>query len=190
MSTGRRRRPPAKHLLRNLPAHRARRNAKQFSQSMKPACPEVVAELLKKVVERVRVDTHQASALAESALLIAYKLGGKEEIAHGLRARETRCTPVATVKEPYITTTKRCKSTSNSATRREAGRTISTLIQPLILMASTSARFNLRSAPGKSSLSWKIRGVSLASRLMSEIFFTVRTASKKHLPHYERAYAE
>src|SRR5438128_7782502 len=48
---------------------------------------EVVTQLLKKVVERVRVNTHQASALAESALLIANKLGGREEIAQGLRAK-------------------------------------------------------------------------------------------------------
>src|SRR5215475_10414540 len=49
--------------------------------------PEIVTELGKKVVERVRVDTHQARALAESALLIANKLGSKEEIAVGLRAK-------------------------------------------------------------------------------------------------------
>jgi len=44
---------------------------------------EVVTDLLAKVVERVRVDIPQARSLAESALLIARKLGGKEEIATG-----------------------------------------------------------------------------------------------------------
>src|SRR5579859_5628320 len=48
---------------------------------------DVVTELAAKVVERVRVDTHQARALAESALLIANKLGGKEELAAGMRAK-------------------------------------------------------------------------------------------------------
>ena len=48
---------------------------------------EVVSTLAQKVVERVRVDTHQADALAEAALLIASSLNNKLDRAHALRAK-------------------------------------------------------------------------------------------------------
>ncbi len=103
--------------------------------------PEVVAELLKKVVERVRVDTHQASALAESALLIAYKLGGKEEIAHGLRAKGNALYASGDSKGAVHHHDQALQIYFELGNEKEAGRTISTLIQPLILMGEYERAF-------------------------------------------------
>src|SRR5258707_3822770 len=95
---------------------------------------DVVSELAKKVVERVRVDTHQARALAESALLIANKLGGKEEIALGLRAKANALYASGANKEAVLHHEQALELYLQAGNQKEATRTLSTSIQPFTLI--------------------------------------------------------
>jgi len=116
---------------------------------MKPCCPRSRRRTVEEGVERVRVDTHQASALAESALLIAYKLGGKEEIAHGLRAKGNALYASGDSKGAVHHHDQALQIYFELGNEKEAGRTISTLIQPLILMGEYERAFQIFGArPG------------------------------------------
>jgi len=151
--------------------------------------PEVVAELLKKVVERVRVDTHQASALAESALLIAYKLGGKEEIAHGLRAKGNALYASGDSKGAVHHHDQALQIYFELGNEKEAGRTISTLIQPLILMGEYERAF--QSSERAREIFTKLEDPWRIARLEINVgnIFHRQDRFEEALAHYERAYA-
>src|SRR5690349_3525605 len=85
---------------------------------------EIVTELLAKVVERVRVDLHQARALAEAALLIANKLGGKEEIAAGMRAKANALYASGDHKEAIVYHGQALELYLQAGNPREAARTL------------------------------------------------------------------
>jgi len=150
---------------------------------------EVVTDLLAKVVERVRVDIPQARSLAESALLIAKKLGGKEEIATGLRARANALYASGDHKEAVAHHDQALELYLQAGNQMEAARTLSTSIQPLILMgeydrayeASEQARqiFTQLGDP------WRIARLEINA---GNIFHR-QDRFEEALAHYERAYA-
>src|SRR5881394_1363923 len=150
---------------------------------------EVVTDLLAKVVERVRVDIPQARSLAESALLIAKKLGGKEEIATGLRARANALYASGEHKEAVAHHDQALELYLQAGNQMEAARTLSTSIQPLILMgeydrayeASERARqiFTQLGDP------WRIARLEInAGNILHR-----QDRFEEALAHYERAYA-
>src|ERR1051325_7617793 len=150
---------------------------------------EVVTELGKKVVERVRVDTHQASALAESALLIANKLGGREEIAHGLRAKANALYASGDSKEAVHHHDQALQIYSEVGNEREAGRTLSSSIQPLILMGEYDRAFQAseraREIFTRLDDPWRIARLEIN---VGNIFHR-QDRFEEALAHYERAYA-
>src|SRR5438132_10128905 len=150
---------------------------------------EVVTDLLAKVVERVRVDIPQARSLAESAMLIAKKLGGKEEIATGLRARANALYASGDHKEAVAHHDQALELYLQAGNQMEAARTLSTSIHPLILMgeydrayeASEQARqiFTQLGDP------WRIARLEINA---GNIFHR-QDRFEEALAHYERAYA-
>src|SRR5258707_5778864 len=150
---------------------------------------ETVTELAAKVVERVRVDIHQARALAESALLVANKLGGKEEIAFGLRAKANALYASGDHKGAVAHHDQALEMFLQAENQKEAARTLSTSIQPLILMgdydrayqASEQARqiFTQLGDP------WRIARLEINA---GNIFHR-QDRFEEALAHYERAYA-
>src|SRR5271157_4589521 len=95
---------------------------------------EVVERLARLVVERVRIDTREAVYLAESAVLIARKLRSKESLALGLRAKANAlyaCGNNAAAVEHHE---KAIELYEALKIEKEAARTLSSSIQPLILL--------------------------------------------------------
>lgn len=150
---------------------------------------EVVTELGKKVVERVRVDTHQARALAESALLIAHKLGGREEIALGLRAKANALYASGDNKDAVQYHDEAFQIYSQAGNQKEAARTLSTSIQPLILLGEYERAFKAselaREIFTKLEDSWRIARLEIN---VGNIFHR-QDRFEEALSHYERAYA-
>src|SRR6267142_892951 len=150
---------------------------------------DVVSELAKKVVERVRVDTHQARALAESALLIANKLGGKEEIALGLRAKANALYASGDSKEAVRHHDEALQIYSQLGNQKEAARTLSSSIQPLILMGEYDRAFQAseraREIFTQLKDPWRIGRLEINA---GNIFHR-QDRFEEALAHYERAYA-
>jgi len=95
---------------------------------------EVVERLAQLVVERVRVDTREAVHLAEAAVLIGTKLRNKESLALGLRAKANAfyaCGNNAAAVELHEKAVELYELVKNE---KEAARTLSSSIQPLILL--------------------------------------------------------
>ncbi len=95
---------------------------------------EVVEHLARLVVERVRVDTSEAVRLAEAAVLIGRKLRRKESLALGLRAKANAlyaCGNNAAAVEHHE---KAVALYEELKIEKEAARTLSSSIQPLILL--------------------------------------------------------
>ena len=112
-----------------------------LARNEKSLSAETVSELAKKVVERVRVDVHQARALAESALLIAEKRGGKEEVALGFRAKANALYASGDHKEAVAHHDRAFELYSQVGNQKEAARTLSSSLQPLILLGEYDRAF-------------------------------------------------
>src|SRR5882672_12117573 len=150
---------------------------------------DVVSQRAKKVVERVRVDTHQTRALAESALLIANKLGGKEEIALGLRAKANALYASGDNKEAVRHHDEALQIYSQLGNQKEAARTLSSSIQPLILMGEYDRAFQAseraREIFTQLKDPWRIGRLEINA---GNIFHR-QDRFEEALAHYERAYA-
>ena len=150
---------------------------------------EIVTELLAKVVERVRVDLHQARALAEAALLIANKLGGKEEIAAGMRAKANALYASGDHKEAIAYHGQALELYLQAGNPREAARTLSTSIQPLILMGEYERAYEASEQARKIFTElgdpWRIARLEINA---GNIFHR-QDRFEEALAHYERAYA-
>ena len=150
---------------------------------------EIVTELAKKVVERVRVDTHHAHALAESALLIANKLGGKEDLAFALRAKANALYASGDNKEAVQHHDEAFQIYSETGNQREAARTLSSSIQPLILMGEYDRAF--RATELAREIFTKLKDPWRVARLEINAgnIFHRQDRFEEALSHYERAYA-
>ncbi len=149
---------------------------------------EVVVELSKKVVERVRVDVHHARALAESALLIADKLGGREQKAHALRAKANALYASGDNKEAVQHHDEAFQIYSQEGNEREAGRTLSSSIQPLILMGEYERAF--QASELARAIFTKLKDPWRVARLEINVgnIFHRQDRFEEALSHYERAY--
>ncbi len=102
---------------------------------------EVVDRLARLVVERVRVDTREAVHLAEAAVLIGRRLRRKESLALGLRAKANAlyaCGNSAAAVEHHE---KAVELYDALKIEKEAARTLSSSIQPLILLGEYDKAF-------------------------------------------------
>lgn len=103
---------------------------------------EVVKLLADLVLEKIRVDTKEALHLAEAAVLIGRKLRRKEDIALGTRAKANAlyaCGDNRAAVEHHEQAIEMYKALGNL---KETARTLSSSIQPLILLGEYDRAFN------------------------------------------------
>lgn len=148
----------------------------------------LVRVLAERVVERVRMDTHQALALAEAALLIAYKLNHKEDIALGLRAKANALYASGDNKSAVEHHEEAFRIYSELGIAKEAGRTLSSSIQPLILLGQYDRAFEAyeraRQIFSESNDVWRMARLELNA---GNIFHR-QDRFEEALVHYEHAY--
>src|SRR5712691_7746567 len=102
---------------------------------------DIVEQLARLVVQKVRVSTQEALHLAEAAVLIAKRLRRKETLALGLRAKANALYSSGeyrTAIEHHQQSFKLYESVGNW---NEAGRTLSSSIQPMILLGEYDQAF-------------------------------------------------
>ena len=134
--------PDREQLLQELAglANDARRQ-KFFEQHRSLLKPEVVSELAAKVVEQVRVDVSRALHLADAAVAISEKLKSKESKAIALRAKAN----VFYVKGEHAAAADHHEQAAAlfeaAGQADQVARTLSSSIQPLILMSEYNRAF-------------------------------------------------
>ena len=95
---------------------------------------EVVSRLSELVPQRVRVDVQEALALAEAAELIARRLRSREALAQSLRAKGNALYALNEHKAAVRHHEQAARLFDKVGKPTEVGRTLSTSIQPLILL--------------------------------------------------------
>ena len=118
--------------LAKLPDDRSRR--KFLSKHPELLRREAVARLSEIVPQRVRVDVKEALALAEAAQLIARRLRSPEALAQSLRAKGNALYALNEHKAAVQHHEQATRLFSKVGKATEVGRTLSTSIQPLILL--------------------------------------------------------
>lgn len=154
----------------------------------KLASAEVVRQLADLVVEKIRVDTKQALALADAALLIARKLRRKEEIALGLRARANALYACGDNRASVEHHEKAIQLYESLEIWKEAARTLSSSIQPHILLGEYDRAFQAseRAREIFTQLGETRRIASLENNVGN--IFHRQDRFEEALAHYERAY--
>lgn len=114
---------------------------KFLSRHKKLVCTEVVKQLAILVVEKVRVDTKEALRLAEAALLIARRLRRKEDLALALRAKANALYASGENRAAIEHHEQAIAMYESLGNGKEAARTLSSSIQPLILLGEYDRAF-------------------------------------------------
>jgi CHAT domain-containing protein len=102
---------------------------------------EVVNQLSDLVLEKIRVDTRQALHLADAALLIARKLRRKEALAAGLRTKANALYASGQNRAAVEHHEEAIKIYETIGDQKDAARTLSASIQPLILLGEYDRAF-------------------------------------------------
>jgi CHAT domain-containing protein len=102
---------------------------------------EVVKQLADLVVEKIRVDTKEALHLAEAAVLLGHKLRRKEDIALGTRAKANALYACGDNRAAVEHHEKAIEMYESLGILKEAARTLSSSIQPLILLGEYDRAF-------------------------------------------------
>jgi len=149
---------------------------------------EVVKRLAPLVVERIRVDAKQALLLAEGTLLIARRLRRKEEIALALRAKGNALFASDDNLGAVEHHDQAFKIYESLKIWKEAARTMSNSIQPLILLGEYDRAF-AASERARQIFTQLGEGRRLASldNNVGNIFHR-QDRFEEALAHYERAY--
>jgi CHAT domain-containing protein len=137
-----RRKPNKEQLLKELTDLTADTTRRKFLSGHRSLVqPEVVSELAEKVREQVRVDVPQALRLADAALVIAQKLKNNESHATALRAKAN----VLYAKGEYAAAVDLHEQAvalfDTAGDTHQVARTLSTLIQPMLLMGEYNRAF-------------------------------------------------
>jgi CHAT domain-containing protein/predicted negative regulator of RcsB-dependent stress response len=103
--------------------------------------PEVVSELAEKVVEQVRVDVPRALRLADAALAIAQKLKDKQSQAMALRAKANVLYSKGEHAAAVDLHEQAVALFDTAGNTHQVARTLSTLIQPMLLMGEYNRAF-------------------------------------------------
>jgi CHAT domain-containing protein len=149
---------------------------------------EVVDRLARLVVERVRVDTREAVHLAEAAVLIGKRLRRKESLALGLRAKANAlyaCGNNAAAVEHHE---KAVELYEALKIEKEAARTLSSSIQPLILLGEYDKAF--KAADRAREIFTRLNDPWRLARLEINLgnIFHRQDRFEEAIAHYERAY--
>jgi CHAT domain-containing protein/tetratricopeptide (TPR) repeat protein len=150
--------------------------------------PGVVKRLAPLVVERIRVDAKQALVLAEGTLVIARKLRRKEEIALALRAKANALFASDDNLGAVEHHDQAFKIYESLKIWKEAARTMSNSIQPLILLGEYDRAFTAseRARQIFTQLGEERRLASLDNNVGN--IFHRQDRFAEALAHYERAY--
>src|SRR5229473_216073 len=148
----------------------------------------VVKQLADLVVEKIRVDTKHALALSDAALMIARKLRRKEDLALGLRARANALYACGDNRAAVEHHQKAIELYQSLKIWKEAGRTLSSSIQPLILLGEYDRAFQAseRAREIFTQLGEPRRIASLENNVGN--IFHRQDRFEEALAHYEGAY--
>jgi CHAT domain-containing protein len=149
---------------------------------------EVVTQLADLVHEKIRVDTKEALRLAEGALLIGRRLRRKEDIGLGLRAKANAlyaCGDNRAAVEHHEQAFEIYESTGNW---KEAARTLSSSLQPLILLGEYDRAFQASERAREIfTRIGETRRIASLDNNVGNIFHR-QDRFEEAMIHYERAY--
>src|SRR5260370_6909936 len=149
---------------------------------------EVVKQLAELVVEKVRGDTKQALSVGDAALGIATKLRRKEDVALGLRARANALYASGDNRAAVEHHKQACKIYESLKIWKEAARTLSSSIQPLILLGEYDRAFQASERAREIFTQFgETRRIASLENNVGNIFHR-QDRFEEALAHYERAH--
>ena len=149
---------------------------------------EAVQQLADLVVEKIRVDTREALSLADANMLIARKLRRKQFIALALRARANALYASGDNRAAVEHHEKAFSIYEALKNAKEAARTLSTSIQPLILLGEYDRAFQASERARKIfTEQGETRRIASLENNVGNIFHR-QDRFEEALTHYERAY--
>jgi len=149
---------------------------------------EVVKQLAELVVEKIRVDTRAALALADGVLVIARASRRKEDLALALRAKANALYASGNNRRAVEHHEKARKLYEALKIWKEAARTLSSSIQPLILLGEYDRAFQASErARAIFTEQGETRRIASLENNIGNIFHR-QDRFEEALAHYERAY--
>ena len=149
---------------------------------------EFVEQLAELVVERVRVSTQEALHLAEAAILVARRLKRKDALALGLRARANALYSSGDNRAAIEHHQQAFQLYESLGDWKEAARTLSTSLQPLILLGEYDQAF--RAAERARETFTRLDDQRRLARLEINVgnIYHRQDRFEESIAHYERAY--
>ena len=172
--------------LAQLPAEAARR--KFLARHRGLVHKTTVEQLAELVVERVRVSTQEALHLAEAAILIAGRLKRKDALALSLRAKANALYSSGDNRAAVELHQQAYRLYEALADWKEAARTLSTSIQPLILLGEYDQAF--QAAERAREIFTRLDDQRRLARLEINVgnIYHRQDRFEESIAHYERAY--
>jgi CHAT domain-containing protein len=177
-----------RHLSELLQLSSEQQRREFLSQHKSLVSTEVVKQLADVVVERIRVNTTEALALADACLLIGREVGGTDSLALGLRARANALHANGDNRSAVEHHEKAFHLYESLGHWKEAARTLSSSIQPLILLGEYDRAFGAaeRARDIFTQLGENRRIASLENNLGN--IYHRQDRFEEALAHYESAY--
>jgi CHAT domain-containing protein/tetratricopeptide (TPR) repeat protein len=149
---------------------------------------EVVTQLAELVLEKIRVDTKEALRLAEGALLIGRRLRRKEDIGLGLRAKANALYACGDNRAAVEHHEQAFEIYESSGNWKEAARTLSSSLQPLILLGEYDRAF--KASERAREIFTRIGETRRIASLDNNVgnIFHRQDRFEEAMIHYERAY--
>ena len=150
--------------------------------------PKVVEQLAPLVVDKIRVDSREALRLAETVVLIAQRLRRPEDLALALRAKANALYACGSNRAAVEHHDQAYEIYASRGSWKEAARTLSNSIQPLILLGEYDRAFTA-SEQAREIFARLGEGKRIAS-LENNVgnIFHRQDQFEQALTHYERAY--
>lgn len=151
---------------------------------------EFVEQLAQLVVEKVRVSTQEALHLAEAALLIARRLHRKEALALGLRAKANALYSSGDNRAAIEHHQQAFQIYESLGKWTEAARTLSSSIQPMILLGEYDQAF--QAAERAKEIFTRLNDPWRLARLEINVgnIYHRQDRFEESIAHYERAYTD
>src|ERR1700722_14137164 len=149
---------------------------------------EVVKQLAGLVLEKIRVDTKEALHLAEAAVLIGRRLARKEDIALGTRAKANALYACGDNRAAVEHHEQAIEMYESLGIVKEAARTLSSSIQPLILLGEYARAF--KSSERAREIFTQIGETRRIASLENNVgnIFHRQDRFEEAMVHYESAY--
>src|SRR5437667_429428 len=151
---------------------------------------EVVEQLAQLVIEKVRVSTREALHLAEAAVLIAKKLKRKEFLALALRQKANALYSSGDNRAAIEYHEQAFRLYESEGHWKEAARTLSTSIQPMILLGEYDRAF--QAAERAREIFTRLKDPWRLARLEINVgnIYHRQDRFEESIAHYERAYSD